>query len=126
MGVERRVHPRYEVVAQVELEANDEMFMLPLKNISRGGALLGLPPGTDVPELDLGEEVSAFVDFGSDALGDNLALSLEAEVVRVLENDGAPFGVALRWTGGSPFAQKRLIEIIEQLEAAQEHEKEKG
>ena len=118
MGLERRIHPRFEIVAQVELEADDEMFMLPLQNISRGGALLGLPNSNDVPTLGLGDEVSAFVDFGSDALGDNLALSLEAEVVRVIEADGTPTALALRWVGGSAFAQKRLVEIIEELEAA--------
>jgi len=114
MGSERRIHTRFDIVAQVEIEADDETIMLPLRNLSLGGALLGLPSSAQ-PELGLGDPISAFLDFGSDLHGDNLALSLEAEVVRFEEYDGKTVGVAIRWVGGSPFAQTKLGEIVEHL-----------
>ena len=71
MGSERRIHARFDVVAQVELESNDETVMLPLQNLSLGGALLGLPSNHKV-QVDLGDEVDAFLDFGSDLHGESL------------------------------------------------------
>lgn len=117
MAVERRRYPRFEVVAQVELEADDETLMMPLRNLSLGGALLSLPSPDAVPPLQMGDAVSAFVDFGSDLRGENLALSLEAEIVRVEQSDTGITGVAVRWVGGSEQAQSKLAEIVARLSA---------
>ena len=114
MGVERRIHNRYDVVAQVELEANDETIMLPLRNISLGGALLEISD-SQAPALHIGDALSAFLDFGSDAQGEDLALSLEAEVVRFEEEDGTPTRVAVRWVRGSLYQLRKLGEIVDQI-----------
>ena len=114
MGSERRIHTRFDIVAQVEIEADDETVMLPLQNLSLGGALLGLPSNHRV-RVDLGDEVDAFLDFGSDLHGESLAVSLEAEIVRFEENNGEVTGVAVRWVGGSEFSQRKLGEIVARL-----------
>ncbi len=116
MGAERRIHDRYDVVAQVEIEANDETIMLPLRNLSMGGALLGLPT-TEAPQIGLGDSMSAFLDFGSDAHGEDLTISLEGEVVRFEEVDGVATAVALRWVSGSLYQLKKLGEIVERISA---------
>lgn len=116
MGSERRVHERFDVHAHVEVEANDELFLFMLRNISRGGALLALPKKIEEFPVDLGDELSTFLDFGSDALGENLALSLEGQVVRFVEEDGLTTAIGLRWTGGSSFNMQKLVEIVEKLE----------
>jgi c-di-GMP-binding flagellar brake protein YcgR len=114
MGSERRIYARYDIVAQVEIEADDETIMLPLQNLSLGGALLGLPSSQRV-QVDLGDEVDAFLDFGSDLHGESLAVSLEAEIVRFEEHDGQVTGLAIRWVGGSDFSQRKLGEIVARL-----------
>jgi len=115
MGAERRIHARYDVVAQVELGASgDETVMLPLRNVSQGGALLGVSDD-QAPSLRLGDEVSAFFDFGSDEAGLDLAVSLDAEIVRIVKDAGRSVAVAIRWVGESEAERYKLGVMIRQL-----------
>ena len=108
-GAERRVHERYEVIAQVEVNASDDVLLLALKNISLGGALLQVP---DAAQFSTGDELSAFVDLSDDA-GDNLAVNLEAEVIRSIHEPGSEAAIAVRWIGESDFSRKQLERVIE-------------
>ncbi len=53
---ERRLAPRYEVIAQANIAAGDEATLLPVRNISSTGAFLEGNPA-DYPALKLGVEL---------------------------------------------------------------------
>jgi len=53
---ERRLAPRYEVIAQANIASGDEATLLPVRNISATGAFLEGNPA-DHPELKLGAEL---------------------------------------------------------------------
>jgi PilZ domain len=53
---ERRLAPRYEVLAQANIASGDEATLLPVRNISSTGAFLEGNP-SDYPGLKLGAEL---------------------------------------------------------------------
>ena len=57
---ERRLAPRYEVIAQANIASGDEATLLPVRNISATGVFLEGNPA-DYPELKLGAAVKPAV-----------------------------------------------------------------
>jgi hypothetical protein len=95
-GAERRRSHRVELLAQVQLRRGDgEVFLLPVSNISAGGAFLRLEPGVGISSLVVGDQVDIYLDLGSSHL-----LELQAQVLRidVKGGDGRVAGIGLRWT----------------------------
>jgi hypothetical protein len=81
-GAERRVHPRYDLLAQIAVRHGSVDHVLEILNLSRGGALVDLARESRPRWLDLGRQVEVRV------LGLDGATVLEAEgrVVRIVEN----------------------------------------
>jgi hypothetical protein len=107
-GAERRRSERVELLAQVQLRRGDgEVALLPVANISAGGVLLRVEPGTMPRGLRVGGPVGVYLDLGGD-----LSLDGEAEVVRLdlLGGPGRSPGIALMWTSSDPaFAEKLAL-----------------
>jgi hypothetical protein len=84
-----RAHPRYELLATVELRDADETVVLPARNLSRGGIFLA-SDGNDLSRFTVGSTIELLVFDGSNE---------ERPVVRgraaVVRHDGA--GIGLRW-----------------------------
>jgi len=84
-----RRYPRLELRAFVELRAGGAMLQLPVRNISRGGVLVGAA-GEDLSPFAIGELLSVMI---VDASGDlDAAANVSGRVVR---HDGG--GMALSW-----------------------------
>ena len=78
-GAERRRTHRVELLAQVQLRRGDgEVFLLPVVNISAGGAFLRLEAGVGISSLVVGDQVDIFLDLGSSHM-----LDLAAQVLRI-------------------------------------------
>ena len=112
-GAERRRTHRVELLAQVQLRRGDgEVFLLPVSNISAGGAFLRLEPGIGISSLVVGDQVDIFLDLGS-----SFTLDLPAQVLRidVKGGDGRVAGIGLRWTSTDPTLGDRLDAALKHL-----------
>ena len=99
----RRKYPRYELLAQVELEREGaEVSLLDVGNISMGGLfVLGDPEAG----LAAGDPVDVFIDLDGD-----IELRAPAEVVRVTEA-----GIAMQWRSND--ADDALARLLEHIQA---------
>jgi hypothetical protein len=82
-----------------------EVFLLPVGNISVGGAFLKLEAGIAIPELRAGDRVNIFLDLGS-----NITVDLDASVLRI-DLQGGPGrgpGIGLMWTSIDPAVVDKL------------------
>ncbi len=112
-GSERRRTHRVELLAQVQLRRGDgEVFLLPVINISAGGAFLRLEAGVGISSLVVGDQVDIFLDLGS-----SLTLDLPAQVLRidVKGGDGRVAGIGLRWTSTDAALHGRLEAALKHL-----------
>ncbi len=113
-GRDRRVHERFEVLAQVQLKAGGEVALVPISNISAGGVLLRLEQGS-LPQAAPGDAVSVFIHVDDEA-SDDLCVDLEAEVIRVgLGGPGESPTIALMWTSQDPATVGSLASVLEAL-----------
>lgn len=104
-GAERRIHPRQDIYAQVELSWGEAIVIAMVNNLSLGGAFL-LHDGDDVA---VGEEI--VVQLSSD----DVEVAQPAKVVRVSTSE--PRGFAVSWV--EPRARTyAIIERIMRAEAA--------
>ena len=112
-GAERRRTHRVELLAQVQLRRGDgEVFLLPVVNISAGGAFLRLEAGVGISSLVVGDQVDIFLDLGSSHM-----LDLSAQVLRIdVQGAGARVaGIGLRWSAKDPASQSRLEAALKHL-----------
>ena len=112
-GSERRRTHRVELLAQVQLRRGDgEVFLLPVSNISAGGAFLRLEPGVGISRLVVGDQVDISLDLGSTHIVD-----LPAQVLRidVVGEGGRVAGIGLRWSAKDPAVQDRLEAALKHL-----------
>lgn len=101
----QRRHPRYELLASVELHWGDETLILPARNLSLGGIYLGAD-GHALDTFAIGSELEVLVFDAVDEARPQVRAS--AEVVR-LDQDG----MALKWKSGK--GQAELGELLEGL-----------
>lgn len=100
-----RKHPRFELMAGVEVHTGDETLVLPARNLSLGGIFL-TADGNDLSRLALGTTVELLVFNAADE--SHPAVRAHAEVVR---HDDS--GVGLRWREGTD--AKQLSSLLEAL-----------
>lgn len=131
-GSERRQFPRYEVLAQVEIRGGDSTLVVPVRNISVGGLYVDLE-SHDLdglgPALMPGQRATIFLDAGEGGDDPDLAVSREAEILRIDRPSGRPrersdehpsgpasgggqAGMALRWTLAEVEVIERLAHIL--------------
>lgn len=126
-GSERRRHPRYEVLAQVEIRGGESTLVVPVRNISAGGLYVDLeshdPRGLG-PGLAPGQRATIFLDASEAGNEPDLAVSREAEILRIDQADAhaggdaaarGRAGMALRWTLAEVEVVERLERILEVL-----------
>lgn len=103
-----RAHPRYELLATVELRDVDETVVLPARNLSRGGIFLG-SDGNDLRRFTVGSQLEILVFDGSNE---------ERPVVRgraaIVRHDGA--GMGLRWID-NPETDAALVKLLAALKS---------
>lgn len=112
-GAERRRTNRVELLAQVQLRRGDgEVFLLPVVNISAGGAFLRLEAGVGISSLVVGDQVDIFLDLGATHM-----LDLSAQVLRidVQGQGGRVAGIGLRWSSKDPAMMGRLEAALKHL-----------
>lgn len=116
-GANRRRHTRYELLAQVQLQIEDDIEVLPIANISAGGIALSLLPG-QIPNVAVRAEVTVFLDL-TDEMGDGARFTAQAEVVRIdLGGPGRTPVMGLMWTSTDPAVADALAKILAHLRAA--------
>lgn len=111
-GSDRRRAERVELLAQVELRSSGgELTLLPIVNISIGGALVRIEDQIAARDVRIGDPVSVFLDLGADA-----SFTLDADVVRVeIDGLGRSAGIALMWTTKDPSVLQKLASALRQL-----------
>ena len=112
-GSERRRAHRVELLAHVQLRRGDgEVFLLPVANISVGGAFLRLEPGVGISSLVVGDQVDIFLD-----LGRGVTVELPAQVLRIdlQGGDRRVAGIGLRWTSNDAALRDRLGVALKHL-----------
>ena len=89
-----------------------EVFVLPVINISAGGAFIRFERGVGIAGLAVGDQVDVFLDLGS-----SFTLDLPAQVLRidVQGGDGRVAGIGLRWTSNDPTVHGRLDQALKRL-----------
>lgn len=116
-GSERRRHPRYEVLAQVEISDTEEATLIvPVRDISAGGISVGLDGDStsgDTIHLAPGERVTVFLDVGVEKDGRPLHVTLDAEVVRIVDGDKP--GAAFRWVFADATVAERFEQVLDYL-----------
>ena len=118
-GSERREHPRYEVLAQVEIRGGESTLVVPVRNISAGGLYVDLEshdPGGLGPALAPGQRATIFLDASEGGNDPELAVTRDAEILRIDKaGPGGRAGMALRWTLAEVEVIERLTCILEVL-----------
>jgi hypothetical protein len=103
-----RAHPRFELLATVELRDADETVVLPARNLSRGGIFLA-SDGNDLRRFAVGSTIELLVFDGNNE---------EHPVVRgraaVVRHDGA--GMGLRWLD-NPETDAALVKLLTALKS---------
>lgn len=113
-GSERRQHPRYEVLAQVEISGNEATLVLPVRDISAGGISVGLDEGGSI-DFNLGDRVAVFLDAGVESNGRPLHVTVDAEVVRIPGGREARPAVAFRWIFADPAVSERFAAVLDYM-----------
>ena len=111
-GAERRRFERFELFAQVELEVDGDVLVLPIINISAGGLLLRAEQG-EASALQVDDRVTVHLDISD--IPAPITVTMDASVVRVVTAEGAPTKVAVMWTSTDAMAVLRLAELLEYL-----------
>jgi hypothetical protein len=103
---ERR-HPRFELLASVELHTGAETLILPARNLSLGGVFLG-NDGHDLKRFRIGMTLEVLVFDGVDE--EKPPVRSTAQVVR-----HQPDGMALMWQSDDPETALQLAQLLETL-----------
>jgi c-di-GMP-binding flagellar brake protein YcgR len=114
VDVERRAHPRFELLAQVQVARESEVHIMSADRISRGGVFVKGEPER-YPELQVGTRVELVV-FDAERPGQE-DLALEAQVVRVESGEASAFqpGFGLKFSQLSGFEVGALDSFLERL-----------
>jgi hypothetical protein len=111
-----RRHPRYELLASVELhlDGGDETVILPARNLSLGGIFLG-HDGHDLSRLEIGSQVELLV---FDATNEE-SPPVRAKAMVVRHDEG---GIGLEWKR-DPGTSKQVKELLKSAKrgAAADH-----
>jgi len=115
MADNRRRHERYNVYAQVELAHDGELVILPVRNLSLGGAFVEAPIG-EYPKIKVGSRFEVALSLGDD-LDEEDGAPLPSVSCRcfgkVARRDRAnPPGFALIFEQLTPAELKNLRELI--------------
>ena len=115
-GSNQRKHPRFELLASVELRRGAESLILPARNLSLGGVFLG-SDGSDLSAFKLNETLEVLL---FDAVDDTRPpVRATASVVR--HDEG---GMALRWQE-NPRTTQELTWLIDGLKSVAQEPAEK-
>ena len=89
-----------------------EVFLLPVVNISAGGAFLRLEAGVGISSLVVGDQVDIFLDLGS-----SFTVDLPAKVLRIdlKGGSGNVAGIGLRWSSTDTALLDRLDAALKRL-----------
>jgi hypothetical protein len=115
MSDNRRRHERYNVYAQVELAHDGELVLLPVRNLSIGGAFVEAPIG-DYPKIKVGSRFELSLSIGDDEGGEeestlpSVSCRCFGKVARRERSN--PPGFALIFEQLSPAELKNLRELI--------------
>ena len=107
-GSERRKHERFDVIAQVEIKRSNEVWLVPVVNISAGGVLVEFDD--EVPELRAGDAAQVFLDLGA-----MMSVNVDAEVVRMQGGAGKKARAAFMWTAADPNVTRKLASILDRM-----------
>jgi hypothetical protein len=114
---DKRAHPRFELLAQVQVARDSEVHIMPADKISRGGVFVQGEPD-EYPDLKVGAQVELVV-FDAEHPGEQ-DLSLEAKVVRVEDQrSNSRLGFGLQFTELGTFESGALEELLERLKGPQ-------
>lgn len=109
---EQRDHPRVELLAQVQVARDSEIYVMSTSNIGPGGVFIQGDPA-DCPDLEPGAAVEVVI-FATD-LG--LEVRLDARIVRVVPAGGRfPPGFGLQFTSLEQ-AQAQILERMAEAAA---------
>lgn len=113
-SVERRAHPRFELLAQVQVARESEVHIMSADRISRGGVFVKGEP-SQYPDLQVGTRVEVVV-FDADNPGQE-DLALQAQVVRVESGEASAYqpGFGLKFGQLSGFDVGVLDGFLERL-----------
>lgn len=90
---DRRLTPRYDLIAQANIASAREAFLLPVRNISTTGAFLEANPG-EYPDLKVGVELEVVLSATTPGMGDDEVLNINGKgrIVRVEPAKGSSVG----------------------------------
>ncbi len=111
-GAERRRFERFDLYAQVELEVDGDVLVMPIINISAGGLLLRAEHGEAV-ELQVDDRVRIHLDVSD--IPEPIALTMDASVVRIVTNDTGATSVGVMWTTSDAMVVLKLAELLQYL-----------
>lgn len=110
-GAERRRFERFELLAQVELEVDGDVLVVPIVNISAGGVLLRAEHA-EATSLHVDDQVSVHLDISD--IANPITVTMDASVVRIVTSD-AGATIAMMWTSTDAMAVVRLAELLQYL-----------
>jgi hypothetical protein len=115
-GAERRQHPRYDVLAQVEIRGGEDTLVVPVRNISVGGLYVDLEepePGALGSSLAAGQRATIFLDASD--LEEDLVVTRDADILRIDRPEIGRGGMAMRWTEVEPEVARHFEHVLEVL-----------
>ena len=89
---ERREHPRFHLLAQVQVKRSSEILILQARNVSFGGLFLEGNP-KDYPQLGVGMEVDISLAPEDDPEGQTI--QMRARIARIERTGQLGFGLSI-------------------------------
>jgi hypothetical protein len=75
---DQRLAPRYDLIAQANVDSGGEAFLMPVRNISKKGAFLEASPD-EHPELKVGVELDVVLSASTPGMGDDEVLNIKCK-----------------------------------------------
>lgn len=117
---DRRLTPRYDLIAQANVASGREAYLLPVRNISTSGAFLEGNPA-EYPDLKVGVELEIVLSATTPGMGDEEVLNIEgkgriARVEAAKPSSVGGFGISLELaTAEQTACLEALIEVLSHL-----------
>ncbi len=116
-GSERRVHPRFEVLAQVEIRGGENTLVVPVRNISVGGLYVDLDDhDLGTPRVLARQRASAPPSSSMPVTATtSSSWSRDADILRIDRPEVGRGGMAMRWTAVEPEVAEHFARVLEVL-----------
>ncbi len=118
MSVERRGHPRYDIMAQIRVKRGRVNYIMDVKNVSLSGMLVESEAIKQMPWFRIGQELEMDI-FTTEEL---VNVRVNGRIARIVEADGSkPAGFGVEFSELGDQEKERIALLVDLAEKQSIH-----